>query len=206
MAERFIITVIGRAGAGKSTLIRRMIYYCLPRPVFVIDSMDEYSMGLSFESSALMAHYIAAGRPNVSGVYVAKVSDDDDANLFWHFIERLKEPCTIVVDEASKYCNPYTIHDSLKRLISYGRHWNASLILAARRPSELHRDVTAQSNAIVSFRQDEPRDVAMLRQIYTDAQRLPHLSMPRDGKGGEYVALGDWRDTPIAKCLDPVNL
>ena len=207
--SRFILTVLGRAGAGKSSLIRRLIRYgYLPAPIFVLDTMAEFRDGLLFSGPAELIRFVAEGRPNNSGIYVCQVSTDAEAARFWQFVRRAEMPCTIIVDEASKFCNPRQIQGELKELINYGRHWQSNLVLAARRPTELHRDVTAQSDAVVSFRQDEPNDVSALAKVSSLAQFLPDLDMPRPEDGqfiGEYVVMKDWQRIYPAPGLDPVR-
>jgi hypothetical protein len=53
------------------------------------------------------------------------------------------------------------------------------MIFIARRPSELHRDITANSDVVVTFQQHEPRDVLYLRSIFgpgaVAVRRLPRF-------------------------------
>lgn len=46
-----------------------------------------------------------------------------------------------------------------------GRHHWLSLLTATQRAAETHRIITAMSDAIVSFRQHEPRDIAYLADV-----------------------------------------
>lgn len=183
---RFIVTVLGKAGSGKTYLIRQILP-ALPRPVMILDTMNEFSDGLIFTEAEQLRRYIVERRPNATGVYVLKATSDEDANGFFRLVVASQAPMTVIIDEADKYATPYSIHDDLSKTIKYGRHWRQNLIFAARRPAELNRNVTAQSDVLVSFRQTEPRDIKALRDVYSDAERLSSLDAGRH----EFMILGD---------------
>ena len=57
------------------------------------------------------------------------------------------------------------IPDEVKSLWKRGRHHWLSLLTATQRAAETHRIITSMSDAIVSFRQHEPRDIDYLASV-----------------------------------------
>jgi len=50
-------------------------------------------------------------------------------------------------------------------LVNFGRNKGISLICTAKRPAQVNRELTAQADIIVSFRQDEPLDIEYLQDF-----------------------------------------
>ncbi len=71
----------------------------------------------------------------------------------------------LVLEEASKYMGPTIKEASVDWFFQYGRHNRQSIIAVARRPSELSRMATSQADIIVSFQQQEPRDVEYITKL-----------------------------------------
>jgi len=103
---------------------------------------------------------------------VARFTDDLD-------IEYLFKLCfvvgnlVLVVEEAEIYISPFAKSTSFLRLVRYGRHRNIRIIGVARRVSELSVDFRAQVNTIISFKQTEPRDLAIMQELgFTGLENL----------------------------------
>lgn len=192
--KRSITTILGKAGSGKTHLTREILLAYEP-PILVIDTMNEFHIGLQFERASHLRDYIVSGRRNVSGIYVLNSQTDEDSRLFFRLLASSRAACTAVVDEASLFCNPNYIDENLNASIQYGRHWRQNLIFNARRPAEINRNLTAQSDCIVSFRQTEARDVATLRQSFAEAERLPEL------EEHQFMAFGDVDKMPYYDVL-----
>lgn len=191
---RFIAAIFGRAGYGKTTFINEVLPV-LPRPIFIIDTMNEFNEGLVFYSAAHLVEFLRENGRNDSRVYTVKTDSETDAALFFSIFPAVRKSATIVIDEVSKFCSPNSIDDNLKQIINYGRHWNQSLVMAARRSAEVHRDVTAQADVTISFRQTESRDIAKMRELYDGADELATLER------GEFVAIGDAHRVPFESIL-----
>jgi len=197
--QRYIVTVLGKAGAGKTHLVRETILPVAARPVFIIDPMAEFStLGLQFEDPGDLWRYVSEGRPNASGIYTMRCTRDHHAEEVFRLLSTAQEPATLLVDEASNYCSPHSIDDELKRIVAYGRHWGQNVILTARRPAEIHRDLTAQSDAVITFQQTEARDLKALSSISDEAARASDLTYEKH----EYLVLGRWQHLPFADALE----
>lgn len=198
-SARFIVTILGKAGSGKTYLTRETILPAVPRPVFICDPMAEFStLGLQFDSARDLWGYVTEGRRNDSQVYTLRVTRDGDAEALFRMLTVAKEPCTLIVDEVSNYCSPHKIEESLKRLIAYGRHWGVNIISTARRPAEVHKDVLAQSDAVVTFKQTERRDLKALSYIAEEAEGASDL----DYAAHEALILGPTDRLPFGDALE----
>lgn len=196
MPDNTILALFGRKGSGKSTLAKE-ITEDFDR-VVVLDSMGEYGgdrregfiilEGLS-QTANLLPGYWRSGRPFRVSVRVLSISEALAVlTILWEMPGIL-----VVMEETSLYCSPSTIPEELAMLVRYGRHRSISLLFVARRPSEIHRDLTAQCDLVIAFRQHEQRDVMYLRSILGDeAERLRHLPL-------YHVAVyGDMAKAPLA--------
>ena len=194
---RFIVGVFGKAGSGKSYLIQS-IMDDLPRPVFIVDSQAEFNTGVQFETADELLSFLIEGRPNVSGIYVLNSTTDLDFDTFFRILATAQDPATVVIDEADLFCTPYNINPDLARIIKYGRHWKQHIVYAARRPAEVNRNLTAQSDCLISFKQTEPRDIAALKKSYAEAEALAEL----DETNYECMILGRYEHLPFSDFLE----
>lgn len=199
--NRFVATIIGKQGSGKSHLVEHQVLPLLieekDKPIFILDTMNEYgskedgsSYGVVYYSILELKKDLVKNNMNLTGVYILKADTDRDCEEFFELFTRVKKPCSIIVEEASKFCNPYGIDENLYNILNYGRHWSQDIIFMARRPAELNRNVTAQSDFIISFIQTESRDINALSKVYDDAEKLPDLNEEKY----EYLVFGNLPD------------
>ena len=189
--KNLLITILGKKGSGKSYLTKRILKN-FPKPVFVLDSLDEYTPGVIFNSGYIFLEYLKMQKPNISGIYVLRPENDNDVKIFFETVFSIGN-CTVVIEETAIYCNPYKIDENFKKILNYGRHRAINLIAIARRASEIHRDITAQSDCIISFKQTESRDISILESVDEKAKKLNDLAQY------EYLILGDFENINIFK-------
>lgn len=89
-----------------------------------------------------------------------------DIEYFLEICYEIKD-CWIVIEECNmrgvlnvREPSPIAID-----LVNFGRNKGISLICAAKRPAQVNRELTAQADIIISFRQDEPNDIKYLREF-----------------------------------------
>lgn len=88
------------------------------------------------------------------------------------------ENVCLIVEEVDTYATPNVIPFELKRLLKVGRHFGVSMLFVSRRPAEIHRLITSQSQRFICFRMIEPNDVRYMTSIIGEAAReLPDLPM-----------------------------
>lgn len=93
-----------------------------------------------------------------------------------------------IMEESNLVTSPHYIPDSLKDIVSLGRHANINYMAICRRPAEISRYLTSQAHAIISFRQSEIRDIKYLEEYGFDGENLRNLSV------GEYALKSDYDD------------
>ncbi len=191
--QNLIVFIAGRKGSGKTTLALA-IAQDAPR-VFALDTVGQYGPEHGFDvafgtDAAVRAMLGTRGRDRFR---ISLRSDSTDELLSLARLAYELPGHLLIVEEASFYCSPYQLPDELSRLIRYGRHRAIDQLYIARRPSEVHRDVTAQADVGVTFAQHEPIDVRYLRAVAgPGAERV--TTLPR------YRALvwGDVERAPLA--------
>lgn len=184
--NNFIITILGKKGSGKTHLAKNIIALC-PLPVFIIDSLHEYSQGVIYNNiKDLIYDYV--NKLNKSNVYILRPVSDIDIDTMFKCVYKINNTLTLVCEEADMYCNPYKIDEYFSNIIKYGRHYNHNIIAISRRPAEINRLLTSQSDCIITFRQTEARDLQYLKQITQDADKAVNLDKY------QYMIIGDVPD------------
>lgn len=191
MTQNLVISVFGRKGSGKSTLVKEIVDEH-PR-VIVFDTMGEYATKKykPFDSFELAAAELGRVQHARRFRVVIQLVEEEDALAAMRVAYDVPN-CLVVVEETSFYCSPSYLPPELAKFVRYGRHREISQIYVSRRPAEIHRDLTAQSDLIVSFTQHEPADVEYLRKVMgPEADRLPALP--------KYAILvsGDVKECPL---------
>ena len=187
MASNYVISVFGHKGSGKSTLVKELV--AEHKRVIVFDTMGEYDDAIEDYNTAVreLGRVQDARRFRVA----IRLPEDDDALDAMEVAYEVPR-CLVVFEETSFYCSPSTMPTILKKFVRYGRHREISQVYVSRRPAEINRDLTAQSDLIVSFRQHEPNDVDYLRKLMgSQADKLPHLREYR------IIASGDVDSAPL---------
>lgn len=183
---RKAITVTGKTGRGKTFFTEHYlcVHFARSMPVIVADSMGEYNDGKGYESVSQFYNEIKnSGLENA--VYPVKIKSDLEAKKLFKFSEVCGVSHCLVVEEASKYCSPYQVNESLYNIMSYGRHDGISVILSAQRFAQINKIMTSQSDMFLTFQQTEINDLKQLKN-YTD--RLDEI---KNLNKREFIAFGD---------------
>lgn len=154
--------IAGKKGFGKTQFVRRKIIPSKKR-VIVLDSLGFEYPYLTTETIFDFSETLAKNFKNDFFRITYNPFDDHQKEFFQmslHFFDVL-----LIIEEADLYCSPSSIDESLDRLIRYGRHRKIDLCFVSRRPAEVHRNVTAQADEIISFRQTEPRDLEYFKKL-----------------------------------------
>jgi DNA helicase HerA-like ATPase len=171
VSDNTIASFFGRKGSGKTTLVKRCMREF--RRVVTLDTLGEYDGEVcqGFEP-CLVALERAEHRKRFALSLRCSALDDmlDLLAVCYELRDAL-----IVVEETSFYCTASTLPDELAQLVRYGRHRELSQFYVSRRPAEISRDLTAQSDVIVSFAQTEPRDLDYLRAAGGDTELIRSL-------------------------------
>lgn len=170
-----ILTVIGRKGCGKTTLVKAMLFD--KTRLVIIDSIAEYDgLGLpvlipdlerALDKPQFRVRVFPQCQEDVDYIAGVCYATGEASGAIW-----------VCQDEAGKWQNPSDITPNVKALLNYGRHAHVNQIYAVRRPVELHRDTTAQTDAFYIFNTVEPRDVDYLAGVIgrANAESLKNLA------------------------------
>jgi hypothetical protein len=175
MAEKIreIITVLGKQGQGKSHAVKQwLIPLFKKKPVIIADSMAEYS-GKKYTFAAFYAYILKYKKyPKYAAVQLRSA---DEARKLFAIVNAAETPCTLIIEEADKYCSPHHIDRHLSALIDYGRHIQVDLIFIARRAASLHKNVTSQTDFFISFAQTEEVDIQRVKNFTDHFARIKRL-------------------------------
>jgi len=164
MLEGKVIGVFAKRGAGKSTLVRSLIRQ--ESRLIVYDYMHEYTGGALDYLPGQRFRYLArlAGKARGNVELLAGLAMDAGN-------------CLIVLEEVDRYAEVNKpLPEPLSELVEQGRHKGAGVLFVTRRPSRVHRDLTAQCDAMLIGPMTEPRDIAYFREyIGESADELPKL-------------------------------
>lgn len=193
--QNLVLSIFGRKGSGKSWLTRELVQ---DRPrVFYLDSMGEAGERDGFEvvhGYEECVHAMLRVKDLKRFRLSLRTDDTEDliklGDLAFEIPDHL-----IVIEETSFYCSPSYLPPEISKLVRYGRHRGIDQIYIARRPSEIHRDLTAQSDLIVTFAMHEPRDVAYLAAIAPSKEEAEAV---RDLPRYKVAAWGDLERAPLA--------
>lgn len=158
--ENYIIGFLGKKGSGKTELVKKII----PKfdRLIIVDNLREYDGLIAYEYEELYAH-ISEFRDFKKFKIVFRPTSDDDKDQFFKLMTTVNN-FTLILEEVDYYATPMSIEPDLLHNIKYGRHYGRNLIYIARRTSEVSRFLTSQSDLIISFIQQEPRDLDHLKR------------------------------------------
>lgn len=185
-----MVTVVGRKGCGKTTLVREIVRE--HARVVILDWCHEYGAEVGAQVKdglrACALALVAASRERRFrlSLRVDELAGDPREQFLELLTIVWQMPgVLLVVDEASAYQSPSWMPPELARFPRIGRHRGISQLYVAQRPSMLHRDVTSQSDLLVSFQQHEERDVRYLVNLLGPAgERVRQLGLFEIVAGG----------------------
>lgn len=169
------IVVFGKKGFGKTTWIRRYLYEN-PEPVYLIyDHFNEYDDGQIFGSIDEFTIWPDFNfDKNKKFIFRGEIPFDDFFGLAYDL-----QNCVAVFDEIDLACSPHNTEPNLYKILNYGRHKQVGIISASRRPANVSRNLTSQSDEIISFRIAEPRDLKYIEDFCGSdmSKLLPNLGI-----------------------------
>jgi len=170
LKTREVIIIFGKTGSGKSYYAKKIISSF--SRVIILDPMAEYEDGLIFEDFESLADYYLQIVPD-DFKFICRFTNDNDINFLFRIVFEIKD-LLLVCEEAEIYISPFSKQSNFLKLIRYGRHSEISLLLIARRASELSLDVRAQVTKLISFVQTDPNDLIKMDKLgLTNLENLP---------------------------------
>jgi DNA helicase HerA-like ATPase len=179
-----IVLILGRKGSGKSTLARGIVA-TLPR-VVVFDPHEEYP-ALRCRSIGALVSFMEEAHARPRFKIACTFSDMEEYETAIDLVREVGN-MWIVIEELNYFVDCWSRDKPYLDLIRFGRHDRVSILMIAQRAAEVPKLFTSQSDAIVSFRQREPRDLDYLAKIghvgpdgAAAVAELPQLKWPPPG-------------------------
>lgn len=179
MSTNTIVSIFGRKGSGKSRLALEVMRE--HRRVVVLDYLGEYGTAQGFtvhEGLAASVKALARWAGKSRFALSLRVDEVFEARALLEVCWEMRG-YLLVLEEASWLCSPSQLPRELSKFVRMGRHREISQLYVAQRPAMVHRDVTSQSDVIVSFQQHEARDIKFLEASTLGAQAEHVRTLPR---------------------------
>jgi hypothetical protein len=97
-----------------------------------------------------------------------KVTEDNQAKFPTRRVGETWKPELFVIDEANRYIypKPTRLPKPVADLVDYGRHWNLSFGVVARRPVQFHTDLIELADVVFFFQLPGKNDHAYLESLH----------------------------------------
>lgn len=177
-----IISVFGVKGSGKTNWIKYYIYHHPELRFLIVDHHLEYELNDKTILIRSVADLASHEDTNFSRYNQVLLRGKINYEEFWKFAATCRR-WVIVFDEIDKCCSSSWLPEGLYDICQFGRHLQVDLIGGARRPANVHRDVTSQSDEIIVHKIREPRDLKYIHDFCGEfaARRAPTLAV------GEFI-------------------
>lgn len=168
--DALVTTVLGQRGSGKTSWVKQELRK-IPR--FILwDTLGEYQGFDVFTDIESLFSYVYDHRTGVLQA-VFNCLEENEAQAFdtvCHMAGAV-ENVVLVVEEVDAYATPSIIPFDLKRCLKTGRHRGVGLICVSRRPAEINRLITSQTQRFICFKMFEPNDVRYMGSIMGERSR-----------------------------------
>lgn len=175
-----ISVVLGMKGSGKSSYLKSETRKM--ERLLIWDYLREYDEGRIVHT---IEELIPLLTKNFAGKFriIFRPSGGNIAEVFDRFSRAAycMNNMTLVLEEVDKISDPSFMSEGFQELINYGRHKKIDIIAASRRAHCVPRDLTANADVIVSFFQQEPRDVKYITDFmgHEAGERVRTLKIDR---------------------------
>ncbi len=207
MAEfyREVIGIFGRTGLGKSHLLKNRILPKINRSV-IFDPQHEYEGGVLCPTAATTAEALLDLKDLAKYRVIFQPDNDEDVQDFLEFMGTTTKPgpdgeqgplnkFTLIAEEASIFSTSgHQLSPEIRAIMRYGRHNEISFIFINQRPSNIHKDMTAQAHVLISFFQDEPNDLDYMKAynwstplLDLDPDKYEYAISNRAGRHGQHI-------------------
>ncbi|MBI4847552.1 MAG: ATP-binding protein [Nitrospirae bacterium] len=165
-----IRTIIGRRGYGKTTLAGKFLDQ-RTQPAIIVDMLGQFKHGKRFFSAKDLLDHILTKKISITDPLILGSFELNDFSIICEIAIRLKN-VMLIIDEVDFFDSPRVQDKNFKRVIHYGRHYNIDLVTTSRRPANISRDLTSQTDEFYVFRVTEKRDLEYFENLSSE---LPEL-------------------------------
>jgi len=157
--ENYVLSIFGMKGEGKTYLAQEIA--AEERRVVVIDVTGQFrdmETVVGFKASLRRLAEVEDKPRFKLSLWITEV---DEVLRVLDVLFNMQK-FTLIIDETSEYVSSANLPPEFRQLIMLGRHQAINQIYMSRRPAEINRALTSQSDVIVAFRQHEKRDIDYL--------------------------------------------
>lgn len=168
----FQLGILGVTNTGKSYLTNRIVEHLSKTidRIIIIDDLNQISVN-GFTICESLNHFIQSIVDKKKFKLILRFNEIELDSYFdvfkivWLFLDN----SLVVIDEISILCTSYNIDTNLKNISQRGRLKNISFIYNTQRPANISRNISTQTEFIISFRLNELAD---LKYFYIDRAKI----------------------------------
>lgn len=179
-----IISILGRRGTGKTTLLRYHVNAIRPYcPIFIFDQVHNFN-DKSYHYIQENTQYDPKVFYEKNRVFVKQSNAQEDFTQFCDDILMLYKQyngryhCYLVVDEIYLLVNNTNLdaecNKSFKEILVAGRNYGIGLLFASQRPQILNKTILSQSNIVYCYHLYLERDLDAISD-YFDIEKVKNL-------------------------------
>jgi len=194
-----ITLILGKKGHGKTSLTVSLTDP-LTRVIF-FDYNHEYQRGLIVTNPAQLIEQVRLNRRGFFRIIYRPAFATDIERHFHYFSEICfaLDSFTVVCEEVDLVSRAGSMPTGLKKLINYGRHRAINIIALSRRACMVPRDLTANADLIVSFNQQEPRDLKYIADYAGESAADSVRELVRTETDSQFLQMRDGQPPKLGK-------
>lgn len=161
-----ITVVLGKKGFGKTSYVVSVTEKLTRLVIF--DYNREYQAGKIVSTPQELINQLRLNQ-NTYFRIIYRPSPALDIHAHFDFFSKIAfevKNYTLVIEEVDLVSSAGNMPEGLKKIINYGRHHAINLLALSRRAHMVPRDLTANADSIVTFNQQEPRDIRYLADYF----------------------------------------
>jgi len=187
MNDRFFqLGIIGVTWSGKTFFTKLLTAYISKHQnrIIIIDDLEQFSKTEfnDFTIAYSIEEFIQAIVNKKKFKIICQFNYQEDYEKVFSIVWLLKD-IILIVDELSLYCSCFELSETLRNIFQRGTKRNIRTIWNTQRPANISRNISSQTEFIISFRLSEIHD---LRYFYTNRDKALKLQSLRQG---EYILL-----------------
>ena len=152
-----IETIIGKKGTGKTTLAKHLFNCRKYHFGVIVDPLNQFS-DYPFVDFKNILH------TDLFLPVRAVITDTDDFKELCRLLP-YKANLTLLVDEIDMFDSAKLCLVNFMRLINYSRHYHIDIITTSRRPANISKNLTSQTDIFYVFKMTEPADLKYFKSI-----------------------------------------
>ncbi len=169
-----IITIIGHKGHGKTAFSEKIIIH-LNKPTIVADPRGQYNIDIArrlhFKSVGIFRKWIYSNYKDFIKYKLECIVNchDDDFNELATIVSKMKK-VTFLVDEVDMFFDTRADKKhQMYKLVHYGRHNEIDIVSTSRRPANISRNLTSQTDTFYISKMTEPTDTKYFKQRFGES-------------------------------------